>query len=38
MHEGTAIDIDYVDAITFGGDLWILVNTPAAVFGKQQGK
>jgi lipopolysaccharide/colanic/teichoic acid biosynthesis glycosyltransferase len=38
MHEGTAIDIDYVDDITFGGDLWILVNTPAAVFGKQQGK
>jgi lipopolysaccharide/colanic/teichoic acid biosynthesis glycosyltransferase len=38
MHEGTAIDIDYVEDITFSGDMWILVNTPAAVLGKQQGK
>lgn len=37
MHEGTAIDIDYVDDITFRGDMWILINTPAAVLGKQQG-
>lgn len=38
MHEGTAIDIDYVEAVTFGNDMWILLHTPAAVFGKQQGK
>jgi lipopolysaccharide/colanic/teichoic acid biosynthesis glycosyltransferase len=37
MHEGTAIDIDYVDNVTLRGDMWILVSTPAAVLGKQQG-
>lgn len=38
MHEGTAIDIDYVEHVTFKSDMWILVNTPAAVLGKQQGE
>ena len=38
MHEGTAIDIDYVENVTLKADMWILVNTPAAVLGKQQGK
>jgi lipopolysaccharide/colanic/teichoic acid biosynthesis glycosyltransferase len=38
MHEGTAIDIDYVEDVTFRNDVWILINTPAAVLGKQQGK
>jgi lipopolysaccharide/colanic/teichoic acid biosynthesis glycosyltransferase len=37
MHEGTGIDIDYAEGVTFRGDMWILLNTPAAVLGKQQG-
>jgi lipopolysaccharide/colanic/teichoic acid biosynthesis glycosyltransferase len=37
MHEATDIDIAYVDNVTFGNDLKILVQTPAAALGTQQG-
>ena len=37
MHEATDIDIDYVDNITFSGDLVILLRTPAAALGQRQG-
>lgn len=37
MHEATDIDIDYINNVSFTGDLRILVNTPAAVLGSQKG-
>jgi lipopolysaccharide/colanic/teichoic acid biosynthesis glycosyltransferase len=37
MHEATDIDIEYVDSVSLGGDLKILVSTPAAVLGSQRG-
>jgi len=37
MHEATDLDIEYVDNITFVGDLKILLKTPAAVLGSRKG-
>lgn len=37
MHEATDIDIAYVDNVTLLGDLEILLKTPDAVLGTQQG-
>jgi len=37
MHEATDIDIDYVDNIGFISDLRIVLSTPQAVLGSQQG-
>lgn len=37
MHEATHIDIEYVEDVTFLGDLRILVRTPAAVLGRRSG-
>jgi lipopolysaccharide/colanic/teichoic acid biosynthesis glycosyltransferase len=38
MHEATDIDIEYVDNLTFLGDLRILLRTPAAIFGRRRGE
>ena len=37
MHEATDIDIDYIDNVTFAGDLTILLRTPSAALGQRQG-
>ncbi len=37
MHEATDIDVAYVDNVTFVNDLKILLQTPAAALGTQQG-
>lgn len=37
LHEATDIDIDYIENITFSGDLQILLSTPAAALGKRTG-
>lgn len=38
MHEATDIDVDYVENIGFLGDLSIIVRTPFAVLGSNQGR
>lgn len=37
MHEATHIDIEYVDNVTFLGDVRILMRTPGAVLGSRVG-
>ncbi|MGI9586152.1 MAG: sugar transferase [Acidimicrobiia bacterium] len=37
MHEATDIDVAYVDDVTFVNDIKILLQTPAAALGTQQG-
>ncbi len=37
MHEATDIDIEYVENVTFLGDVEILLRTPAAVLGRRVG-
>ena len=37
MHEATDIDVAYVDNVTFGNDLKIILQTPAAALGTKQG-
>lgn len=37
MHEATDIDVDYVENVTFMGDLKILIQTPAAALGSRKG-
>ena len=37
MHEATDIDIDYVENVTFGGDMRILLFTPSAALGQRHG-
>jgi lipopolysaccharide/colanic/teichoic acid biosynthesis glycosyltransferase len=37
MHEATDIDIDYVDNVSFVGDLKIMIRTPGAVLGSRKG-
>jgi lipopolysaccharide/colanic/teichoic acid biosynthesis glycosyltransferase len=37
MHEATDIDVDYVDNITFLGDMRIILKTPAAMLGVRRG-
>lgn len=38
MHEATDVDIAYVDAVTFLGDLRIILRSPAAVLGRRKGE
>jgi len=38
MHEATDIDIAYVDNVTFGRDIKIMILTPAAVLGSRRGR
>lgn len=37
MHEATDIDVDYVENVTFMGDLKILIQTPGAALGSRKG-
>lgn len=37
MHEATDIDVEYVEDVTFFGDIKILIQTPAAVLGGRVG-